>query len=105
MGSMGEPGDAETSGGGRMVIISDSIIFNGASVQANAKPYADSYNKNYYLVGGSGGYIYIQTTNNLNENKLGSNVTIEAMGGIGTNGNYGGSGGVIVFDGGFSALP
>jgi hypothetical protein len=27
------------------------------------------------------------------------------MGGIGTNGNYGGSGGVIVFDGGFSALP
>ena len=56
---MGEPGDAETSGGGRMVIISDSIILNGAAVQANAKPYADSYNKNYYLVGGSGGYIYI----------------------------------------------
>jgi hypothetical protein len=64
MGSMGEPGDAETSGGGRMIIIADSVIFNGAAVHANAKPFSDAYNKNYYLVGGSGGYIYIQTANN-----------------------------------------
>jgi len=66
-------------------------------------PYADTLRMTtYYLVGGSGGYIYIQTLNKLNKNVIGNKFSIEAQGGYGTNGNYGGSGGVIVFDGGFS---
>lgn len=53
-------------------------------------------------MGGSGGYIYVKTMNNINQNVIGTSFTIEAQGGFGSNENYGGSGGVIVFDGGFN---
>jgi hypothetical protein len=56
----------------------------------------------YHLVGGSGGYVYIKTMNKLQENVIGEKFRVEAQGGHGTHGNYGGSGGVIIFDGGFS---
>jgi hypothetical protein len=41
LGSMGKPGDAETAGGGRIVIIAESLVLQGfgAPLQANAKPY------------------------------------------------------------------
>lgn len=54
------------------------------------------------MVGGSGGYIYVKTTNSLGENDLGDKFRVEAQGGHGTLSHYGGSGGVIIFDGGFS---
>jgi len=53
------------------------------------------------LAGGSGGYIYVHTQNSLDKNFFSEQFSIEAKGGYGTNGFYGGSGGVIVFDGDF----
>jgi len=49
------------------------------------------------LNGGSGGYVYINTTNIFGENYLSTGATISARGGHGKNKGYGGSGGVIVF--------
>jgi hypothetical protein len=75
MGSIGLQGDAETAGGGRMVILADSlnILGTGLALQANAKPFEkDASTSNYKLVGGSGGYIYVKTHNKLvKENTLG----------------------------------
>lgn len=75
MGSIGLQGDAETAGGGRMVILADSlnILGSGLALQANAKPFEnDASTSNYKLVGGSGGYIYVKTHNKLvKENTLG----------------------------------
>lgn len=53
------------------------------------------------MAGGSGGYIYVNTQNSHNQNSYSKHFSIEAKGGYGTNGFYGGSGGVIVFDGEF----
>lgn len=105
MGSIGQPGDAETSGGGRMVIVADSMNLTGwgSPLQANAKPsLEESRTTTYHLVGGSGGYMYLKTANKYNKNNLGEKFRVEAQGGHGTHSNYGGSGGVIIFDGGFS---
>lgn len=46
--------------------------------------------------GGSGGYIYINTTNKRNDNYISNDARIEARGGFGKNKGLGGSGGVIV---------
>jgi len=54
------------------------------------------------LTGGSGGYVYIKTLNRAADNDIGEKFRVEAKGGNGANGNYGGSGGVIVFDGNFN---
>ncbi len=64
LGSMGVAGDAETSGGGRIVIIAEAIALQGFGVpiQANAKPF-ETVSNPYYEQGGSGGYIFIHTTN------------------------------------------
>jgi hypothetical protein len=60
---MGMEGDAETAGGGRVLILSDSAKFDeNAKVEANAWPKPD-YSGRYGLQGGSGGYIYLKTTN------------------------------------------
>ena len=69
MGSIGQPGDAETSGGGRMVIVADSMNLTGwgSPLQANAKPsLEESRTTTYHLVGGSGGYMYLKTANKYN---------------------------------------
>jgi len=99
---MGTVGDAETSGGGRIVLYADSLVMqgNGVSLKADALPYKNT-TLSYNLNGGSGGYIYVNTINNLKSNSLGPNFTIKAQGGFATNG---GSGGVIVLDGGFQVL-
>lgn len=56
----------------------------------------------YALIGGSGGYIYVNTTNILENNTFGLNTTIQAIGGHGIFGGYGGAGGSIVFDSNFT---
>jgi hypothetical protein len=62
IGSVGYAGEAETAGGGRIVIICDSIQVksNKPILKANAKPYIDQDIK-YLYRGGSGGYIYVFT--------------------------------------------
>ena len=86
----------ETAGGGRITIISDSLVLNGFGVpiSANAKPY-ETFTAPYKEPGGSGGYIYIKTWNRRLQNEVNEDIRIEAKGGYGTNG---GSGGVIVFE-------
>ena len=61
----------ETAGGGRIVINVESLNLNGtgAQIQANAKPYSNS-TTNSSLPGGSGGYIYIATSNLVNNNTI-----------------------------------
>jgi hypothetical protein len=102
IGSMGNSFSNESSGGGRIVIIADSLTINGtgAQIQANAKPYLNSTSAST-LAGGSGGYIYIQTFNKFAPNFVNSNSSVETKGGFGTGSGFGGSGGVIVFDGNF----
>lgn len=97
---MGKAGDAETSGGGRIVILAESIVMQGfgTPLSANAKPY-QSFVAPYREPGGSGGYIYVNTHNKYLKNQINEDVRIESLGGFGTNG---GSGGVIIFDSGFS---
>lgn len=71
IGSIGKAGDAETAGGGRILIIVDSIVIDGygTKLEANARPGPD-YTGNYGLQGGSGGYIYVKTSNNYNDNSI-----------------------------------
>ncbi len=101
IGSIGKSGDAETGGGGRILIFSDSltIIGNGTKLEANARPEKD-YKGSYGLQGGSGGYIYVNTENKIRQNTIGPQFKIEAKGGYGFGSFYGGSGGMIVLDGG-----
>ena len=103
MGSFGRDGDAETAGGGRIVILADSITLagNGEKLAANGRPEADLVRKAYSLEGGSGGYIYVKTFNQHSSNKLDEKSNISAKGGLGIGDHTGGSGGVIVFDQGF----
>jgi hypothetical protein len=74
MGSIGREGDAETAGGGRIVLLLDSADMNGwgSAIQANSMPFGEEAREStYQLVGGSGGYIYLKTTNALNTNAIG----------------------------------
>lgn len=98
---MGNITNSESSGGGRIVITADSLFLNGSTsqIQANARPYSRNSTANS-LSGGSGGYIYIQTSNRFAPNLV--NSTVEAKGGSGNGNGFGGSGGIIVFDGNFS---
>lgn len=70
-------------------------------MQANGAPFEDFSRTSDYLQGGSGGYIYVNTTNKFNTNSFDPNSTISAKGGYGMGGAYSGSGGVIVLDGSF----
>lgn len=65
LGSMGMAGQRQKSaGGGRIVILADSLSLNGTSptLEANARPFFDA-NLTETIPGGSGGYIYVQTAN------------------------------------------
>jgi hypothetical protein len=50
------------------------------------------------LTGGSGGYIYIKTTNEFAENSIDEAAEISATGGYSVGNHTSGAGGVIVFD-------
>ena len=100
IGSIGKQGDAETAGGGRILVFADSITLQGqgAKIQANARPYEDQKDRNYSLPGGSGGYIYIRTGESQKKNFIESSATIEAKGGYSKGDNTGGSGGIVLLD-------
>lgn len=103
IGSIGKANDVETAGGGRIVIYADSVALEGvgAKIQANARPYSDFTARRYSLPGGSGGYIYVKTTNSNGPNTIADESRIEAKGGYAIGDHTSGSGGVVVFDGGF----
>ena len=104
MGSCRIHDDVETAGGGRIVLVADSVIFRGQGkkLDADARPYEGFTAASYSLEGGSGVYIYVATFNRVNENELGRNRdTITARGGLGIGKYGGGSGGVVVFDDNF----
>lgn len=94
----------ETAGGGRILIYADSVTFEGegAKIEANARPYVDDPPRRYSLQGGSGGYIYIKTTNVSKNNTISNDSRVEAKGGYGVGDFTSGSGGVVVFDGNFN---
>ena len=79
IGSMGNVSTNLTAGGGRIVIIADSLVLNGtgAQIQANAKPYFNTTSLSN-LAGGSGGYVYIKTTNIVAGNLIINNAAIQA---------------------------
>ena len=103
MGSFGRADEVETAGGGRIVLIADSVTFKGAGdkLSANARPYQNFVRKAYSLEGGSGGYIYVKTENHGKNNTLDEESQISAQGGLGIGNHTGGSGGVIVLDDNF----
>lgn len=100
IGSYGSIDDIETAGGGRIVLLADSVTFQGEGekLSANARPFADFERGQYPLAGGSGGYIYVSTVNSNRNNTLSDGAIISAQGGLGIGEYAGGSGGVIVFD-------
>ena len=102
-GSMGIAKNTNTTGGGRILIIADSIKLDGSGqrLTADAKPFSDANFTNDFA-GGSGGYIYINTANLVNNNTISVDSSISAQGGFGQGKAYGGSGGVIVLDGNFT---
>lgn len=68
------------------------------TLQANGLPEIDDDKTKAF--GGSGGLVHIQTKNKNVENVLSpERVAIEARGGLGMNGGFGGSGGAIVLNG------
>jgi len=82
-GSMGKFGDAETAGGGRIVILADCLNLNGtgSAISANGLSFDDGTLHLDALQGGSGGYIYITTANNVCTNFESIEVKITALGG------------------------
>lgn len=83
-------------------MIADSFMLTGekGAIEANAMPLKETAAISpYSLVGGSGGYIYLSSRNVFNQNTIAPTFSLEAQGGYGANGNYGGSGGVVVLDG------
>ena len=70
-GSMGIAKNTNTTGGGRILIIADSIKLDGSGqrLTADAKPFSDANFTNDFA-GGSGGYIYINTANLVNNDTI-----------------------------------
>jgi len=95
---MGMSGDPYTLGGGRVVIIVDSIRIEGKGdrISANGIPLRidSSITKN----GGSGGFVYIKTFNKIGKNSAEIGSMISANGGFGVCNGLGGAGGLIVLE-------
>ena len=70
-GSMGMPKDDSTGGGGKVYINVDSIQLHkeGAQLRANGAPNRDKKD-NDDLHGGSGGYIYVKTSEKSKANDI-----------------------------------
>eukprot|EP00347_Sterkiella_histriomuscorum_P018113 403346737 len=103
IGSQGISGDIYTNGGGRVILIVDSLRIEGKGdkIQANGGPLPINRKiNNDFTVreGGSGGYIYIKTSQNITKNSIESGARIVANGGHGKNGGNGGAGGQIIFE-------
>ena len=90
-----------TAGGGSIHIEVDSINLNGKGHQlrANAFPLSETRTDDS-LQGGSGGYVMLKTLELSQKNSIVGGA-VEVKGGYGKNSGYGGSGGVIFYDGSF----
>ena len=99
-GSMGKAGDSTTAGGGSIIIIVDSVHIEGQDVKLTSNGMPEEKTKlDQKRSGGSGGFVYVSTSNHKNENKIDPYFTIGAVGGSGIEGGFGGSGGIGVADG------
>jgi len=67
----------------------------GFQLQANGLP-LESTSTDEDLHGGSGGYIYINTSNEVTSNYVSPGAQIQARGGFGKNRGFGGAGGSVV---------
>ena len=79
-----------------MVVSFDSIDLMGKLEASAVLRQLDQPSEGKVRPGGSGGYIFVKTSENSGENKVDG--TIEAFGGNGLGGGFGGAGGVVVFD-------
>ena len=72
MGSCGQRSIIETAGGGRIIVLADNLMLQGPEqkLNANGRPYEDAERKDYSLSGGSGGYIYVKTSNFVRKNNI-----------------------------------
>ena len=98
IGSCGHHDDVETAGGGRIIVIVESMVLEGDGdrLSANGRPFDDFKRKDYSLEGGSGGYIYVKTMNAVKDNEYANGATLSVKGGLGIGEHSGGSGGVII---------
>lgn len=95
MGSAGRD-FAATYGGGTVVISLKRLELNGY-ISANGFPNESSSVGTFLAHGGSGGYIFLNFTDpTLSEVKFGSSAAIRAVGGLGINNGFSGSGGRVV---------
>jgi hypothetical protein len=95
---MGIINDMATMGGGRVVIIADSIKLEGKNEKISANGYPLQNSSIITKNGGSGGFIYIKVNHRFNRSSIETGSRIQANGGFGTNGGLGGAGGVIVYE-------
>ncbi|CDW79197.1 UNKNOWN [Stylonychia lemnae] len=102
IGSQGIKGDINTNGGGRIIIMADSVVLQGKSdkLLANGLPLAinrtSGKDQTTLRHGGSGGYIYLNTSQRIQKNQIDNGVKFQANGGNGKIGGSGGAGGQII---------
>ncbi|TNV88047.1 hypothetical protein FGO68_gene7075 [Halteria grandinella] len=98
LGSQGTAKDASTNGGGRVIIIVDSLKLEGKSEKIAANGYPLQNTTVSAKNGGSGGYIYIKVNHRFNKSSVEPGSKIAANGGFGLSGGLGGSGGIIILE-------
>ena len=91
-----------TSGGGRVIVVADSITMKGSSfINANGVNLHETPGAQN---GGTGGYVYLYTENAFLNNTYDTTCQInaEGAGGVpstsGSTAGYGGSGGVVILE-------
>jgi len=92
----------QTNGGGIINLEVDSYYFlgRGKQISANGYPLWNHRDiKEPNIMGGTGGYVFIKTSEAGDDNKFDTYAKIECMGGNGKNNGHGGSGGIVFFDG------
>jgi len=100
-GSQGVNSLNSTNGGSKVMVMADSInIPNPGALQSNGLPLESDWVSGK-VMGGSGGAIYLTTYNRYQQNTIGTDAAIQAMGGFGKGGGFGGSGGIIYLNGTF----
>lgn len=91
-------GDSDTWGGGRLIIIVDSLKLEGKNEKIAAHGYPLKGASNTPKNGGSGGYIYIKVNHKFQKSTIEAGAMITANGGYGVGGGLGGAGGIIVLE-------
>jgi len=83
-----------------MVMVDSINIPNSGALQANGYPLESDWVSGQ-VMGGSGGAVFLTTYNRFQQNTIGTDAAIQAMGGYGKGGGFGGSGGMIYLNGTF----